>query len=239
MVSTVIKNWDKNNWLSSKHYILRFNNFLNKVNYLNSNTKILDVGCGRGKIIGSLSSEFNFINKPIGIDIVNHRDKDKRIHFKKIDALSFFSKNKKKFDMILIKQTIHLLKINQIKTLLSKMKKSLNPDGKILILTLDPDKNKIPCFSLMKTKLLKSLKRDKKILNSISKLYPKIVLKKFIYEVKISKKEYINMISARFISILLSLNNKQIVTGINEINLKYNKIINFEDKLVCIIIKNN
>ena len=239
MGSAVIKNWDKNNWLSSKHYILKFNNFLDKINHFNSNTKILDVGCGRGKIIGSLSSKFNFINKPIGIDIVNHRDKDKRIHFKKIDALSFFSKNKKKFDIILIKQTIHLLKINQIKNLLDKMKKSLNPNGKILILTLDPNKNKIPCFNLMKNKLSKSLNRDKKILSHILRLYPKIILKKFIYEVEIPKKEYVNMISARYISILLSLNNKQIVTGIDEINLKYNKILNFKDKLVCIIIKNN
>ena len=239
MVSTVIKNWDKQNWLSSKSYILNFNIFLTKVIKLNSNSEILDVGCGRGKIIGSLSSKFNFINKPIGIDIVNHRDKDKRIHFKKIDALSFFSKNKKKFDIILIKQTIHLLKINQIKTLLDKMKKSLNPNGKILILTLDPNKNKIPCFNLMKIKLSKSLKRDKRILSHVSKLYPKIISKKFIYEVEIFKKKYVNMISARFISILLSLNNKQIVTGIDEINLKYNKILKFRDKLVCIIIKNN
>ena len=237
MVSTVIKNWDKNNWLSSKHYILRFNNFLNRINQLNSNTLILDIGCGRGKIIGSLSSKFNFKNKPIGIDLVSHKDRDKRIYFKKIDALSYFNKNKKKFDLILVKQTIHLLKLNQIKTLLFKMKKSLNPNGKILILTLDPFENKIPCFKLMKIRLLKSLDRDKKILNYIFKLYPKIILKKFSYEVKVSKKKYITMISERFISTLLNFNDKQIVTGINEINMKYNKNIIFKDKLICIIIK--
>jgi len=238
-VSTVIKNWDKNNWLSSKHYILKFNNFLNKINQLNSNTFILDIGCGRGKIIGSLSSKLNFKNKPIGIDLVNHKDKDKRIFFKKIDALSFFYKNKKKFDLILVKQTIHLLKLNQIKTLLFKMKKSLNPNGKILILTLDPFENKIPCFKLMKIRLSKSLDRDKKILNYISKLYPKLILKKFSYKVRVSKKKYINMISERFISTLLNFNDKQIVTGIKEINKRYKKNIIFKDKLICIIIKNN
>ena len=238
-MSTVIKNWDKNNWLSSKNYILNFNNFLDRINQLNSNTLILDIGCGRGKIIGSLSSKFNFKTKPIGIDLVSHKDRDKRIHFKKIDALSFFYKNKKKFDLILVKQTIHLLKLNQIKALLFKMKKSLNPNGKILILTLDPFENKIPCFKLMKIRLLKSLDRDKKILNYISKLYPKIILKKFSYEVKVSKKKYITMISERFISTLLNFNDKQIVTGINEINMKYKKNIIFKDKLICIIIKNN
>ena len=34
-------------------------------------------------------------NKPLGIDIINHKDKDKRINFKKINALNFFLKNKK------------------------------------------------------------------------------------------------------------------------------------------------
>ena len=57
MVSTVIKNWDKENWLSSKNYILKFNKFLLKVNKLDSSSKILDIGCGRGKIIGALSSK--------------------------------------------------------------------------------------------------------------------------------------------------------------------------------------
>ena len=47
------------------------------------------------------------------------------------------------------------------------------------------------------------------------------------------------MISKRFISILLRFNDKQIVTGIKEINSKYKKKLKFNDKLVCIIIKNN
>ena len=239
LVSTVIKNWDKSNWLSSKNYILKFNKFLCKVNHLNSNSQILDVGCGRGKIIGSLKSQLKLKNKPIGIDIINHKDKDKRINFKKVDVFSFFSKNKKKFDLILIKQTIHLFEFNKIKGLLTKMKKSLKPNGKILILSLSPNKNEIPCFKLMKIKLFKSLKRDKKILYFISKLYPKKILKKFSYEVEITKKKYTDMISKRFISILLRFNDKQIVTGIKEINSKYKKKLKFRDKLVCIIIKNN
>ena len=38
MASTVIKNWDNKTWLSSKNYILNFNNFLVKVNKLDSST---------------------------------------------------------------------------------------------------------------------------------------------------------------------------------------------------------
>ena len=75
MVSTVIKNWDNKTWLSSKNYILNFNNFLTKANKLDSNSQILDIGCGRGKIIGSLSSKLKLRVKPIGIDLVYHKEK--------------------------------------------------------------------------------------------------------------------------------------------------------------------
>ena len=47
MASTVIKNWDNKTWLSSKDYIESFNNFLIKNLRINSNSKILDIGCGR------------------------------------------------------------------------------------------------------------------------------------------------------------------------------------------------
>ena len=39
------------------------------------------------------------------------------------------------------------------------LKKSLNPKGKILIFTLDTNKNEIPTFKLMKLKLNKSSKK--------------------------------------------------------------------------------
>ena len=239
MGSTVIKNWDNQNWLASKNYILSLNKFLIHLSDLNINSQILDIGCGRGKIVGSLSSKLKLKNKPIGIDLVNHKDKDKRINFKKIDAISFLSINKRKFDLILVKQTIHLIKMREIKTLLIKMKKSLKPNGKILIFTLEPHKNEIPNFTLMRTRLLNSLKRDEKILKFISKLYPKRIMKYFSYKVKISKKKYIDMIFKKFISTLLKFNKKQITKGINEINFKYKKNLKFNDKLVCIIIKNN
>ena len=236
MVSTVIKNWDNKNWLSSNNYIKSFNNFLIKNIKLNSNSKILDIGCGRGKIIGSLSSKLKLKNKPLGIDVINHKDKDNRINFKKIDAKYFFLKNKNQFDLILIKQTIHLLDLNKIKKLLFLSKKNLSKNGKIFIFTLDTYQNELPTFKLMKTKLEKSLDRDKRILEFISNLYPKRLKKKFIYKVKILKKKYLEMIEERYISILLSLNNKQIRIGLKEINSKYKKTIRFKDRLTCIVL---
>ena len=79
MVKKNIKNWDNKTWLSSKRYIQSFNNFLLKQINLNKNSQILDIGCGRGKILGTLSSKLKLKNKPVGLDIINHKDKDKRI----------------------------------------------------------------------------------------------------------------------------------------------------------------
>jgi len=131
LVSTVIKNWDKNNWLSSKSYILKFNIFLTKVIKLNSSSKILDIGCGRAKIIGSLSSKLKLKNRPLGIDLVSHKDKDKRVNFKKTDAISFFSTNKKKFDLITLMWT--LCNTSNCLDIINIANKLLNKDGYIVI----------------------------------------------------------------------------------------------------------
>ena len=232
-----LKNWDNKTWLSSKSYIQLFNKFITKQHQLNRYSKILDIGCGRGKIAGNLVTKFNLINKPIGLDVENNKDKSKKIIFKKIDAITYLSKTKITFDLILIKQTIHLLKKNQILRLLSFCKNKLNSNGKIIILSLDPSKNEIPTFSLMKKKLEESLKRDKKIFKLITKTYPKIIIKNFIFKVGIIKNEYLKMIKKRYISTLLSFNDKQIKVGLNEINLKYKNELNFKDRLICLILK--
>ena len=236
MASTVIKNWDNKNWLSSQSYINQFNKFLVKNTKLNSESKVLDIGCGRGKIIGDLNSKLKFNFKPLGIDIVNHKDKDKRINFKKICVKDFFIKNNDRFDLILIKQTIHLLSINEINILLRSIKKILRPNGKILIFTLDTKKNEIPTFKKMKLKLDQSLKRDKKILKIINKFYPYMIKKRFIYKVKIRKNNYIRMLKKRFISSLLPFSKNELIEGIKEIKVNYKNIINFDDKLICLIL---
>ena len=86
----LLKNWDNNTWLSSTSYINSFNTFLLKKKKLNKNSEILDIGCGRGKIFGSLSRKLKLINKPIGIDPVLHKDVDKSIDFRNEDIFKFF-----------------------------------------------------------------------------------------------------------------------------------------------------
>jgi 2-polyprenyl-3-methyl-5-hydroxy-6-metoxy-1,4-benzoquinol methylase len=232
-----LKNWDNKTWLSSEKYINSFNKFILKQVSLNKHSRILDIGCGRGKILGNLSNKLKLSKKPIGLDIENHKDRNKKIIFKKIDALSFVSKTKITFDLILIKQTIHLLKKKQATKLLSICKDKLNPKGKIIILSLDPKKNEIPTFTLMKKKLLISLSKDEKLFNLILKNTAKMKVKKFTYEVKILKNKYLQMIRNRYISTLLDFTDKQIKDGIIEIKNDYGNILKFTDRLICFILK--
>jgi cyclopropane fatty-acyl-phospholipid synthase-like methyltransferase len=232
-----LKNWDNKTWLSSEKYINSFNKFILKQVSLNKHSRILDIGCGRGKILGNLSNKLKLSKKPIGLDIENHKDKNKKIIFKKIDALSFVSKTKITFDLILIKQTIHLLKKKQATKLLSICKDKLNPKGKIIILSLDPKKNEIPTFTLMKKKLLISLNKDEKLFNLILKNRVKMKVKKFVFNVQISKTKYIQMIKSRYISTLLNFTNQQLNNGLNEIKKDYGKVLKFKDRLICYILR--
>ena len=234
-----LKNWDNKTWLSSEKYISSFNKFILKQVSLDKHSRILDIGCGRGKILGNLSNKLKLSKKPIGLDLENHKDKDKKIIFKKIDALSFVSKTKITFDLILIKQTIHLLKKKQAIKLLSICKDKLNPKGKIIILSLDPKRNEIPTFTLMKKKLRISLNKDEKLFNLIFKNRAKMNVKKFTYKVKILKNKYLQMIKNRYISTLLNLTDEQIKDGIIEIKNDYGNILKFNDRLICFILKNN
>ena len=91
----------------------------------------------------------------------------------------------------------------------------------------------------MKSKISKSIRRDKQILKLIIKSNTQTIKKKFFYGVKITKKKYLNMIQNRYISTLLTFTKKELNKGLREILLKYKKNISFKDKLICLIIQNS
>ncbi|MGA1315275.1 MAG: class I SAM-dependent methyltransferase, partial [Pelagibacteraceae bacterium] len=100
-----LKNWDNKTWLSSSRYLASLIKFLNKKIRFNNQTTILDIGCGRGKLIGALSNKYHLKNLPIGIDIVKHKIRDKKIKFINTSAVNYLKKTKLKFDLILFKQS--------------------------------------------------------------------------------------------------------------------------------------
>ena len=232
-----LKNWDKKTWLSSPEYTSSIINFLEKRVKFNKEIKILDIGCGRGKIISAFSKKYQMSNLPLGVDIVDHKNDTKKIKFIKINAVKYLIKTKEKFDLILFKQSIHFFKFEEIKKLLSFSKKNLNTNGKIMILALSPKQNFWPMFKVFKIKLIQSLKKDKKILNLIKFNFKKYKINYFIFKVKITKDSYLQMIKNRFTSCLLNLSSEELKNGIDEIKKKYKKKLVFYDKLICISYK--
>ena len=232
-----LKNWDNNTWLSSVKYTESIIHFLEKKINFSKEIKILDIGCGRGKIISALSKKYQMKHLPQGIDIVNHKDIAKKIKFTKINALKYLDKTNKKFDLILFKQSIHFFKLKEIKKILKFSKNKLNPKGKIIIFTLYSKKNYWPLFKNFKTKLIESLKKDEKILNVIKSSCKKYKINYFNFKVRITKDSYIQMIKNKFTSCLLNFSFSELKTGIDEIKEKYGKKLSFTDKLICIIYK--
>jgi ubiquinone/menaquinone biosynthesis C-methylase UbiE len=232
-----LRNWDNKTWLSSKKYITSFNTFLkSKINF-NQDMQILDIGCGRANIISALQKKYNFNKKPIGIDVVKNGNIKKNIIFNKINALKYLKRTNKRFDLILIKQTIHFFNNSEIKTLLAQAKSRLNNKGQILILTLKTKNNKIPCFKKMRIQLNKSLKKDETILKIIKKNLKNSNEINFKFKVSITKKNYLKMIKNRYISCLLNISTKDLSLGISELNLKLKNQIYFTDTLKCITFK--
>ena len=229
-----LKNWDNKTWLSSNRYILSFYKFLKKKIKINKKTSILDIGCGRANIISFLQKKYKFQNKPIGIDIVKNKNTKKNIIFKKTEAIKYLKKTDKKFDLILIKQTIHFFSKNRLDFFIDLAKEKLNNRGQILIFSLKTKNNKIPSFKKMKIKLILSLKKDEDLIKIIKKKFKKYKVSHFNFKVSISKSKYIKMIISRYISCLLNLSKKEIKKGVEEIKSNYKNQINFTDTLICI-----
>jgi ubiquinone/menaquinone biosynthesis C-methylase UbiE len=232
-----LRNWDNNTWLSSKKYINAFNNFLNSKIKFNKNTQILDIGCGRANIISALQKKYKFNNKPIGVDVIKNRNIKKNVIFVKNNALNYLKKTNRNFDVILIKQTIHFFKKNQINLLLNYSKLKLSSKGKILIFSLKAKDNQIPCFKKMKDKLISSLKKDNFLFKIVKKNLKNSKETNFIFKVSIAKNKYLRMIKDRYISCLLDISAKDLKLGIGELNLKLKNQISFIDTLKCITFK--
>ena len=148
--------------------------------------------------------------------------------------LNFFKSSQDKFDLIMIKQTLHFFNNDKRTKLIKICKKNLRKNGVLIIFSLVTENNEIPCFKLMKQKLNRGLKRDSRMLTITSKLLINYQIDIFKFKVSITKNRYIKMLQQRYISCLVNLNNDQITKGIKEIKSLFSKNINFIDKLISI-----
>jgi cyclopropane fatty-acyl-phospholipid synthase-like methyltransferase len=233
-----LKNWDSNTWLSTSQYINKFLNFLSKVAPLSKDTAILDIGCGRGTIIAKLADRFSFIQRPTGIDIVKHKPKSKKIKLIKANALKYLRSSKQRFDLILIKQSIHFFNLKEVRQLILYAKKNLNKNGRIVIFSLNTKVNEWPKFKSFRDNLKTSLKKDEKIIKLLKTIFKKFRISQFIYKVHLDKRYYLKMLKNRFTSCLLNFSNRELSEGIEEVNRNFKNKINFKDRLICLTFEN-
>ena len=224
-------NWDRSSWLSSKEYFAKLSNQLIKSLDLHEEIKILDVGCGRGYLLRSLANNANLINIPLGVEPVKHEGPIPH-HIKIINSSinSFLDNNNIKFDVVILKQVLHLLNQNEREYFYYKVKKHLYDNAKIVFIHMN-DQTEIPQFPIMKNRLKKSLNSHQYLSEELIKNFKLLKIDNFNYNVNISSKEYLEMIRNKYISVILDLNEEEIEKGIEFIKKHYPNQLSFKDTL--------
>ncbi len=224
-------NWDRSSWLSSKEYFEELSNQLIEFLDITEEKKILDVGCGRGHLLETLSLNANLINQPVGVEPVKHDDfipQNIKIFHSSIN--SFLNKNNSQFDLVILKQVLHLLTLDERKKFYHDIKNHINEDANIVFIHMN-DQTEIPLFPLMENKLQQSLKSHKLLLEELTQKFNLLKMFNFNYHVKISLEEYLEMISNRYMTVLLDLSKKEIEGGIDFIKKNYPNQLVFQDTL--------
>ena len=224
-------NWDKSSWLSSKEYFEGLSNQLIEFLDIREEKKILDVGCGRGHLMKSLANKVNFIHKPIGVEPVKHENTiSQRIEIINSSINFFFQNNNSKFDLVILKQVLHLLNSNEREYFYPELKTQLNNNGQIVFIHMN-DRTEIPQYPLMRNKLKLSIGSHDLLLAELNKNFKLLKTQKFSYHVKISLEEYLTMITNRYMTVLLDFNEEEIKEGIAFIKQNYPNSLSFQDTL--------
>ena len=106
----------------------------------------------------------------------------------------------------------------------------INENAHIVFIHMN-DQTEIPLFPLMKNKLQQSLKSHKLLLKELTQKFNLLKMFNFNYHVKISLEEYLEMISNRYMTVLLDLSKKEIEGGIDFIKKNYPNQLVFQDTL--------
>ena len=230
-MSSPCYNWDRSSWLSSKEYFEELSSQLIEFLDIREEKKILDVGCGRGHLMKSLANKVNFIHKPIGVEPVKHENTiSQRIEIINSSINFFFQNNNSKFDLVILKQVLHLLNSNEREYFYQEIKKYLNNNGQIVFIHMN-NQTEIPQFPLMGNKLKLSIDSHHLLLEELNKNFKLLNIQNFTYSVKISLDEYLTMITNRYMTVLLDFSEEEIKEGIAFIKQNYSNHLSFNDTL--------
>ncbi len=152
-----------------------------------------------------------------------------------MDAITFSSQSKF-FDKILVKEMIHHLNKEEQEQLIKNLFTRLNNNGRFLLILLPPT-IEYPLFEAALQRY-EELQPNYKFL---AELFKQVGFKTEVdfvkYPLNISKIKYLKMVENRYMSLLSSFSDREIIEGINEIKSKYSDkdILSFNDTFVFII----
>jgi len=228
-------NWDDESWISSDDYIDYTVRLLIEELSVHSESRLLDVGCGRGKISAALALQTD-LSLPIdAIDVsdsILEAPTTDKVNFLQTDVLTFLrSKKDRLYDGVIMKQMFHLLPIEIRQDVLIEVNASLKKDGRAVILAM-PSCSSLPMFK----KGAEIFSQEVFPLDSVLALAKQCGFKThvsaFNYEVNICKRDYFDLLINRFMSNLRSLSDQDIQTGIEELDGIYSdEWLNFFDRL--------
>lgn len=231
----VTPNWDKETWISSPQYIQYSAELLSEHLPITSESRVLDIGCGRGAIAAKIAT-LNGLKHPVeGIDLVGtfQETQYSNVLFQQVNALDYLRKQATDaYEGIILKQVFHLLPDAQRKPLLLEIKRCLKPSGKALILLM-PAKLTIPLFKSAQQIFEQAILQVSDVLPLARDCGFNTETADFSFPVIMPKHQYYQMLRARYMSTLQDLADLEIEQGILELDDIYQdqQTLEFIDKL--------
>jgi len=234
-MSITTPDWDNNSWISSSDYIDYTAKFLIDGLGIHSQSRLLDIGCGRGNISVTLAEQANLSFPLDAVDIsdsILEAPETDKVNFHQIDVLRFLNdKDEQHYDGVIMKQVFHLLSAKTRKGVLLRIRRCLKQGGSVVILAM-PFDSSLPMFEKGTVIFNKEVFPLGEVLKLGVECGFSTQLSAFSFEVNISKKDYFDLLKRRFMSNLRALSDEDIQHGVRELNGIYHKDqLTFIDKL--------
>ncbi|MDP0561350.1 MAG: class I SAM-dependent methyltransferase [Candidatus Endonucleobacter sp. (ex Gigantidas childressi)] len=237
-MTTTCPNWDRESWISSDEYIAHSVKALSECLKITSNSKILDIGCGRAGITIALA-EASKVTTPIeGIDIsdtINEAPNCKKVNLLQIDAISYLKEQPDElYHGVILKRMLHCIKEELRKPLLQEVHRCLKKNARALVFIMPPEIT-IPMFMQGKHTFLQEQLHFQDILNLGQDCLFETETTHFCFNVEIEKQRYFDLLRQRFMSNLRNFSDNEIENGVLEIDRDYpDDVLKFEDLMYII-----
>lgn len=225
--------WGSIGWLASDEYESFWASVLvNELREFIENKKVIDIGAGNGAIWrkallrGLKISSLELLDPQLDIDASSNWVVENNILLHKKDAKAL---TKSEAQIAFFKQSFHLIYRQTNGEILKTL------EGKTSIVLYMPHKPDFPFSPILKGKFVKEeLLLEDTLVSKGKKIIDK---KKITFPVNITRQEWINMIRARFISLLHSAQDEQIKEEVLWIQKNLPDKLEFSDTLFVLVFK--